>query len=104
MKVFIDDVRHPADESWVVVRSSAEAIKWLTEQGCPKMISFDHDLGDDDTAMKVVHWMIEMDINACGAFIPADFSFTVHSANPVGSENIKGLLHGYLRHRLSKHK
>ena len=101
-KLFIDDLRQPPDETWVVVRSSAEAIAWFLNHGCPDEISFDHDLGGEDTAMRVVHWMIETDMDAGGAFIPANFSFTVHSANPVGRENLKGLLGGYLHHKSVK--
>lgn len=98
-KLFIDDLRQSPDKTWVLVRSSAEAIAWLSNYGCPDVVSFDHDLGGEDTAMQVVHWMIGTDMDADGAFIPADFSFTVHSANPVGRENIKGLLGGYLHHK-----
>jgi hypothetical protein len=98
-KLFIDDVRPSPNENWILVRSSAEAIGWLKTHGCPSEISFDHDLGGDDTAMRVVHWMIETDMDMDGTFIPPRFRFNVHSANPVGRENIKGLLEGYLRHR-----
>ena len=65
-RLFIDDLRQPPDELWVAVRSSTQAINWLTKHGCPTEISFDHDLGGDDTAMQVVHWMIERDMNSGG--------------------------------------
>jgi hypothetical protein len=94
-KLFIDDLRQPASEGWQVVRSSAEAIEYLSLHGCPELISFDHDLGGDDTAMAVVHWLIERDLDMPG-FIPAEFSFSVHSANPIGAQNIHGTLGRYL--------
>jgi hypothetical protein len=97
--MFLDDLRLPQNEGWGIVRSSAEAIEWLKTHGCPDEMSFDHDLGGDDTAMRVVHWMIETDMDMDGKFIPPSFRFCVHSANPVGRENIKGLLEGYLRQR-----
>ncbi|MDR6503911.1 hypothetical protein J2785_007104 [Burkholderia ambifaria] len=81
------------------MRSSAEAIDLLQTYGCPKLVSFDHDLGGDDTAMVVVRWLIERDLDQGGQFIPPEFRFQVHSANPVGRENIAGLLGGYLRQR-----
>lgn len=62
-------------------------------------ISFDHDLGGDDTAMVVVKRLIELDMDADGSFIPRDFTFHVHSANPVGGENIRALLAQYLAMR-----
>ncbi|MDB5781272.1 cyclic-phosphate processing receiver domain-containing protein [Caballeronia mineralivorans] len=98
-RLFIDDLRDPVLSSWTIARASAEAITLLETRGCPCEISFDHDLGGDDTAMAVVKRLIEMDLNAGGRFIPDDFAFSVHSANPVGRENIAGLLNAYLRHR-----
>jgi hypothetical protein len=98
-RLFIDDLRDPVSSSWAIARTSAEAIALLETRGCPGEISFDHDLGGDDTAMIVVKRMIEMDLDASGRFIPCDFTFSVHSANPVGAENIAALLHSYLQHR-----
>ncbi|SEB99412.1 hypothetical protein SAMN02787142_0689 [Burkholderia sp. WP9] len=98
-RLFIDDLRTPVSTSWVIARTSAEAITLLETRGCPREISFDHDLGGDDIAMIVVKRLIEMDLDADGHFIPNDFIFSVHSANPVGKANITGLLHSYLRHR-----
>jgi hypothetical protein len=101
-RLFIDDLREPATSIWLIARSSAEAIALLEKLGCPFQISFDHDLGGDDTAMVVVKRLIEMDLDAGGQFIPADFVFSLHSANPVGRENIAGLLHSYLRQRVQR--
>jgi hypothetical protein len=98
-RLFIDDMRNPPERGWAVARSSREAIGLLQVNGCPKQISFDHDLGGDDTAMVVVKWMIERDLDGDGKFIPTDFTFRVHSANPVGKANIEGLLDAYLRQR-----
>jgi hypothetical protein len=98
-KLFIDDLREPVSSSWKVARTSAQAIALLEAQGCPVEISFDHDLGGDDTAMVVVNRLIEMDLDASGEFIPDGFTFSVHSANPVGRDNIVGRLRGYLNYR-----
>jgi hypothetical protein len=48
--LYIDDIRNPNYDA-VVVRTSKEAISYVKENGCPNFISFDHDLGGDDTAM-----------------------------------------------------
>lgn len=98
MQMFIDDLREPATDGWIIVRTSAEALDHMQTHGCPARISFDHDLGGDDTAMVVVKAMIEHDLD-CPGFIPADFSFVIHSANPVGAKNIAGLLNSYLVYR-----
>ena len=46
--------------------------------------------------------MDEIDLDAREKFIPADFVFFVHSANPVGARNIKGYLNCYLAQRLGQ--
>lgn len=98
-RLFIDDLREPSDAGWTIARSSAEAITCLADLGCPDEISFDHDLGNDDTAMIVAKRLVEMDLDASGQFIPSGFRFYVHSANPVGAANIRGLLASYLQAR-----
>ncbi|SOE64732.1 hypothetical protein SAMN05446935_2517 [Burkholderia sp. YR290] len=98
-RLFIDDIRDPVVPDWVIARTSSEAITALEARGCPFEISFDHDLGGDDTAMVVAKKLISMDLDAGGGFIPADFVYSVHSANPVGKSNIEGLLEAYLRQR-----
>lgn len=92
-KLFIDDERFPASNSgdWVVVRSSQEAIAHVTENGAPSFISFDHDLGADDTSMRFLHWLLDSLLDEALA-IPADFDYYVHSQNPVGAENIRSFM------------
>jgi hypothetical protein len=97
--LFIDDIRAPPSDKWVVARSSAEAIALLEQRGCPAKMSFDHDLGGDDTAMVVARWLINTDLDASGRYIPDPFEFAVHSANPVGAANLRGLLESYLGHK-----
>lgn len=97
--LFIDDVRDAPSREWVVARSSCDAIAVIRQRGCPARISFDHDLGGSDTAIAVVRWLIDSDLDASGAFIPGDFAFSIHSANPVGAANIRGLLGGYLSYK-----
>ena len=87
-RLLIDDLSDPASSTWIVARTSSEAISLLELPGCPYEISFDHDLGGDDTAMAVVKKLIETDLDSDGRSIPEDFKFFVHSANPAGKENI----------------
>lgn len=98
-RLFIDDIREPIDLDWRIARTSADAIALLETLGCPHEISFDHDLGGDDTAMLVVRRLIDLDLDAGGTFIAPDFSYSIHSANPVGRENIRGLLDQYVASR-----
>jgi hypothetical protein len=99
MRLFLDDRRTPPEPDWVLVRSSADAIAWCTAHGVPAHISFDHDLGGEDTAMRFAHWLVQRDLDAPGTGFPDGFTYAIHSANPVGVLNLRGLLDGYLRQR-----
>lgn len=85
IKLWIDDVRTPPDHTWTWAKSSAEALAWLD---CVDVeieeVSFDHDLGGDDTSMEFVDAIEEL---AYEKSIPR-FAWHVHSANPVGRANI----------------
>jgi len=50
--MFIDDERYPPMDGdvWVIVRTSQQAIDWITSNGYPSFISFDHDFDGDDTS------------------------------------------------------
>lgn len=85
MKLYIDDIRNPP-AGWVVARSSRAAIHWLRDIDFDT-ISFDHDLGGDDTTRPVVIWLIENNKH------PTCF---VHTANPVGREWLEGMINKYL--------
>lgn len=100
MRLYIDDIRNPKGSFDKITRSSAETIEYLTRFGCPEYISFDHDLGGDDTAMIIVKFMVEMDLDMSGDFIPNRFDWNVHSANPVGADNINGYLTSYMGTKL----
>lgn len=96
-KMFIDDERFPVDESMIIVRSFEEAIEKININGCPICIYFDHDIGEGQfTGYDLAKWLIEKDLDNNQEFIPEDFTFEIHSQNPVGRENIYGLLNSYL--------
>lgn len=112
--MFIDDERFPTENRvkiqkkpegqvrlvpMIIARSSKEAIVHLEVDGCPEFISFDHDLGGEDTAMSVVRYLIDRDLDADGNFIPHNFTYYVHSQNCVGARNITGLLEGYFDYK-----
>ena len=101
--LFIDDERFPVDEPgmfWEIARNYSEVVKLIEEKGMPSYISFDHDLGDFENGdgYKIAKYLVDLDIYTNYNF-PKDFSFYVHSQNPVGKANIEGLLNGYLKAR-----
>lgn len=94
-RLFIDDLRDPPDAIWRVARSSAAAIEILAGGGVTE-VSFDHDLGGEDTAMRVVDWLDERVSTDPSFPMPA---WTVHSANPVGQQRIRAALEAMERRR-----
>jgi hypothetical protein len=101
-QLFLDDERFPAQymNKSQIARSYDEAVRIMLIQGCPASISFDHDLGMvDKTGYDLARWMVERDLDMDGAFIPATFTFEVHSQNPVGASNIRNYLKQYLKYR-----
>lgn len=99
-KLYLDDIRTPQGSGWVVVRSYDEAVSYVQANGFPQAVSFDHDLGEAvPTGMDFARWLVEQDLDHNS--MPDNFEFNVHSANPVGRDNITGLLSVYIKHKLN---
>ena len=100
-RLFIDDVRFPEADGdgndWDIVRSSAEAILYVTKYGVPNYISLDHDLGGDDTSIVFINWLTDRLIDG-DEKLPQNFAYAVHSQNPVGAENIRSKMNQILLH------
>lgn len=129
--LWLDDVRNPFVGDWLLsyapdfdddrdnvvwVKNYDDFVEWITKNGLPYKVAFDHDLGKDEADMKVqmgmskrqarkekkgikdgkdaANWLVEYcldnDLN-----IPL---FTIQSANPTGADNIRGLLMGAIKH------
>lgn len=106
-KMYLDDIRTPITNYDVIVRSFDKAVEYVKQNGIPKFISFDHDLGCDENGnvLKNGHdfakWLVKMDLEDKYKF-PEDFSFNVHSANPIGRNNIEAILNNYLQFKIDK--
>jgi hypothetical protein len=95
-KLFLDDERFPKEEGWVIARTSAEAIDMCQQRGLPQEITFDHDLGGADTSMVFLKWLTDALLDKQVSF-PEGFDYGIHSQNPVGARNIKGLMDTLIR-------
>jgi len=96
-KLYLDDIRNPKNDigTWVIARDFAQAVDIVCKFGPPDFCSFDHDLGtDSQTGYDFAKWLIERDMDYND--LSENFDFNVHSANPVGKENIEKLLKNYL--------
>lgn len=96
-KMFLDDIRNPREPGYVVVRSFYEAANYVKQHGYPSFVAFDHDLGESDkrTGYDFAKWLMDHDMRY--GLMPKDFAYSVHSANPVGAANIRGLIDNYLK-------
>jgi len=100
----------------VWVKNFDEFVNHIKFEGIPDMISFDHDLGEDVAKERVLGGMSKRQARIkkretksgydCTKWL-VDYCldneipiphFVVHSANPVGAENIRGLLNNAKKH------
>lgn len=121
--LYLDDIRTPTTtiqgyEPWYVVRNYDEFVEWISKNGVPDLISFDHDLAQehmDDyfsqklhlgwqqpsydtykekTGLDCAQWLAQ--------YIQANnlqlYAVSVHSHNPVGASNIQSFINGFKRH------
>jgi hypothetical protein len=92
MKLFLDDLRDPPDTSWVLARSTREALE-ICRETWPTELALDHDLGGDDTVMIFLKSLYEMSEDKP---IP---SWKIHSANPAGRLNIESFMMSWEKSR-----
>jgi len=96
-RLYLDDIRTPKSNDFVIVRSVDEAKQLIKQKGFPSYMSLDHDLGEDvPTGYDFVKWIVSeyMDKD-----LP-QFEFNIHSANPVGAENMRGLLNNFIKKKI----
>lgn len=81
-KLYLDDLRTPRTDGWVVVRSYSEAVSYVTQHGCPTEVSLDHDIGDNEpSGYDFARWLVDRDIQQSD--MPWNFVWNVHNANLV---------------------
>ena len=102
-RLFLDDERYPPQDgkAWTVARSSDEAIHAVKMFGMPDFISFDHDLGGEDTSIVFIKWLIDEVIDsdpADGLAKSFPRAYYIHSQNPVGVKNIRSLMSSFIQH------
>jgi hypothetical protein len=105
-KLFLDDERYPpADKAdygdWRLARNYHDAVWYVQNYGIPYHIAFDHDLGIGgsmpnlsgmDFAKFFCYYVMDNHIKLNG-----NFTYSVHSMNPVGAKNIDMYMAQFLR-------
>lgn len=121
--LYLDDVRTPTETlpnyaPWDVVRNYDEFTEYITKNGIPDLISFDHDLASehtndyynqvalqgyqhpnyDDYKEKTGVDCAKFVIEYCQANKVKLNRCVVHSHNPVGARNIQEGINGFKKH------
>ncbi len=119
VRIYLDDVRTPIEEDWIVCRNYEEFVDKISDIGLDNiyMISLDHDLGEtaireyfknvktnyilnyeniqEKTGYDCVKWLVEESMDK-----DMDLPMVmIHSANPIGSSNMMGYINNYLKNR-----
>lgn len=97
--LFLDDERFPPRDGrlWEIVRTVPQAVGWIKRHGLPSHLSFDNDLGRRLEGRHLAQWLIRVDIDQGGNWLPEDFSWTTHSQNSVNG--IDAILEGHFSSR-----
>lgn len=107
-KLYLDDVRNPPDNTWILARSYDEATDLVCQRGIPEFVSFDHDLADEHygypngashlekTGYHFAMFLIELDRSGEMPW-PDNFDYAIHSMNPSGRKRIKDAFEDYFR-------
>lgn len=128
--LWLDDYRNPMEGQWLVfspitledlkvfwVKSYKEFTDWITENGLPDAICFDHDLGlevafkarskgmskrksrllkkEEKTGYDAAKWLVDYCMDN-DLKLPL---YNTQSANPVGKENINRLLINFKKYQ-----
>lgn len=112
--LWLDDKRNPFENNWlsvspiehtdvIWVKKYFEFVNWITENGLPDGICFDHDLSDihcskstykEKTGMDCAKWLVEYCLDNNLRLPP----FKSHSSNTAGRQNIISILENYNKH------
>lgn len=121
--LWLDDIRDPTTEKWnneiakyiinpltvdiIWVKNYNEFVKYLNKYNLPNIISFDHDLADehyDYFEEEVGKYEEKTGMDCCKFLVNYCLDnnlelpqFNIHSANPVGAENMRKYLVNFLK-------
>jgi hypothetical protein len=125
--LWLDDIRNPFMSVWkdqyipdfesetdeiIWVKNYNEFVDWITQNGLPTEVFFDHDLSDireipNSSLVIASDWNEEMTGYDCAKWL-VDYCmdndldlpyWDIQSANPVGRNNINGILNNYKKFR-----
>jgi len=115
VRLYLDDVRTPLQDDWIVVRNYDEFVDKIHFHGLEniEVISLDHDLGDsamfeyynnvkDNYQLDYTNITEKTGYDCCKFLVSESMTkniplpqIYVHSANPIGSANMMGYINNY---------
>lgn len=107
--LWIDDIRDPRkwlsntlqDSHHIVwVKDYKEFVEYIIDNGLPDFISFDHDLGLGKSGYDCAKYLIDYVLDNNIKRLP---KCTCHSANPVGHDNILGIINSFNKFASNKY-
>lgn len=90
MRLWIDDIREPPNNTWTWAKTESEALVIVKAQNADnpiEAVSFDHDLGGTEDTRSIVLYMAEHNV-----FPPYCW---VHSMNPIGAKYLRDTINRY---------
>lgn len=115
--LFLDDERYPKTsyiygdselyetEDWKIVRNYNDFVKFIKENGVPKLVSFDHDLSEEhykasnqtflpysDFKVKTGYHCLQWLLLYCAKVNAKPPKILIHTLNLTGAENMKTLI------------
>ena len=106
--LYLDDERVPKTQSpygdWVVCRSYIDSMNFIKSNGHPSYMSLDHDLGESKSGHNFISDLVFYDESINNKLFNGLYGINVHSANPIGRENIYGVISSYMKHYNLKFK
>ncbi|WP_206531800.1 cyclic-phosphate processing receiver domain-containing protein [Sphingobacterium sp. DR205] len=113
--IFLDDIRFPSDlthyiskeelvpyllTNWTVIRNYQDFVAYISKNGIPSIISFDHDLGvnldntEAESGYDAVKYIVDFIIEQQSQVFP---QVLCHSQNPVGKANILAYWNNFIK-------
>ncbi len=113
--IFLDDIRLPSDLSyyipkeeitpylltnWTIIRNYQDFVTYISENGIPSIISFDHDLGinldntEAESGYDAVKYIEDLIIEQEHRVLPQVLR---HSQNPVGKTNTLSYWNNFMK-------
>jgi hypothetical protein len=115
-RLYLDDVRTPINDEWIVVKNYDEFVYEIKKWGLEsfEIISLDHDLGEgamveyytnvkNNFTLNYENIEEKTGMDCCRFLVSESMSkniplpqIYIHSANPIGSANMMGYINNYL--------